>query len=69
MSWQLGNIDADQDYITFGGDIESDFEGDLVVNKIMEQSLFIWIINYQGIQYGGDEIQRNQTYIYGSIDP
>jgi hypothetical protein len=26
-------------------------------------------LNFQGIGYGGDRIARNESFIYGSVDP
>jgi hypothetical protein len=75
VSWQLAPWTEFDDYgysdnnITFGGNVEQAYDGSLKFNFILEESAWLWNINFQGVAYDGIRIPRNESFIYGSVDP
>jgi hypothetical protein len=74
LSYQLGDWPASDDKvgndnITFGGNVEGAYGGILKRNLILASSEFLYNINFQGCSYNGVCMHRNESWIYGSIDP
>jgi hypothetical protein len=74
LSYQLGDwpehLDrVGNDNITFGGNVEGAYGGILKRNLILASSEFLYNINFQGLSYNNVRTQRNESWIYGSIDP
>jgi hypothetical protein len=73
VSFQLGDWPEAYDFvgndsITFGGNVESAFGGQLKKNKVLSDSSWMFTLNVQGIHYDGVRVPRNETMIYGSVD-
>ena len=45
--------------ITFGGSDETDYEGDLFVNSVVEELNNEWIILYSSSRYGGNKEEES----------
>ena len=69
ISWQLGDYSSNNKNITFGGNVEGAFVGRLHYNLILATSPWLFNLNYQGVAYDGIRVPRNESFIYGSIDP
>ena len=69
VSWQLADWGSENNKYTIGGNVEGAFEGILKQNFILASSPWLFCINYQGIQYAGIRIGRNESMYYSSVDP
>ena len=45
------------------------FAGGLKSNKILSSSPWLFNLNYQGCGYSGVKAARNESFIFGSVDP
>jgi hypothetical protein len=68
VSWQLSDLGLENNNITFGGNVENAFVGFLKSNFILSSSPWLFNLNYQGVQYEGVKIARNESFIYSSVD-
>jgi hypothetical protein len=69
VSWQLSDWGSQNNNITFGGNVAGAFAGGLKSNKILSASPWLFNLNYQGCGYSGVKAARNESFIFGSVDP
>ena len=55
--------------ITFGGNIDDAYTGHLKLNLVLSSTPWLFNVNYQGLMYDGNRASRNESFVYGSVDP